>query len=424
MKTIKLPYTCNDEGFVENLGELQRIQSSIYHVAYKRASEGLHEIEIRSICRNLFSEIDSWIVQSAIKKGIGQFKADWELSKNQNREFDGKRIFGGRKNFIRRLKGLISKKEWKESRLENLYLIGEGTQSGNRKFVFNTDSIIFKPSKGIKFELALPNLHGFYSKDYANLVEAATNKVQAITISLNKTHLFLSYDETKLETARTKKIIQGRYLGVDLNPNYIGVSFFDEHLRLLDTKLYNFKQLTGKHINSDKQKHELREVAIDIGKTAQHYQIQYLFVEDLQFKQGDSGLGRGFNRLTKSQFLINEFTRMLAKYGKVVKVNAAYSSTIGNIVHSEYPDPIAASMEIARRGIESRVVKGSKRFYPQLVSKEVLERRWKDVLWPNFGSWIDLHAFLKETGLKYRVPIPDIGMFRLFSSKSSNVWVY
>ena len=202
------------------------------------------------------------------------------------------------------------------------------------------------------------------------------------------------------------------------------MSFFDEHLRLLDTKLYNFKQLTGKHINSDKLKHELREVAIDIGKTAQHYQIQYLFVEDLQFKQGDSGLGRGFNRLTKSQFLINEFTRMLAKYGKVVKVNAAYSSTIGNIVHSEYPDPIAASMEIARRGIESRVVKGSKRFYPQLVSKEVLERRWKDVLWPNFGSWIDLHAFLKETGLKYRVPIPDIGMFRLFSSKSSNVWVY
>lgn len=424
MKTIKLPYTCTDENFGESLSELQRIQSSIYRIAYKRASEGLAEIEIRSICRNLFPQVDSWITQSAVKKGIGQFKADWELAKFNKVEFTGNRIFGGKKNFFERMRGMISKEEYQESRLENLYIIGEGTQCGNRKFNFNTDSITFKPSKGNKFELLLPNLHGFYSQDYANLVIAANAKTLAITITLNKTHIFLSYDETKIETSKPKKIINGRYLGVDLNPNYIGVSFYDEHQHLLETKLYNFKELTGKNINPDKLKHEIREVAIDIGRKAQHYQIQYLFVEDLQFKQGDSGLGKGFNRLTKSQFLINEFNRMLSKFGKVVKVNAAYSSTIGNIVHSEYPDPIAASMEIARRGIESRVVKGSKKFYPLLVLKEVLERRWKDVLFPDFKTWIELHVFFKTTGLKYRVPIPNIGMFRLFSKKSSKVLVY
>jgi hypothetical protein len=424
MKTIKLPYTCSIENYVDSLDELRRVQSSIYRIAYKRASEGLAEIEIRSVCRNLFPGVDSWIIQSAIKKGIGQFKADWELAKSQNREFTDNRIFGGKKNFFKRMKGLISKEEYQEARLEDLYLIGEGLQGGNRKFNFNTDSITFKPSKGIKFELFLPKLHGSYSRDYVDLVESATNKSQAITVSLNKTHVFLSYDETKLESAKSKKIIAGRYLGVDLNPNYIGVSFYDEHQHLLDTKLYNFKELTGKQINPDKLKHEIREVAIDIGRTAQHYQIQYLFVEDLQFKQGDAGLGRNFNRLVKNQFLIGEFIRMLSKFGKVVKVNAAYSSTIGNIVHSEYPDPIAASMEIARRGIESRVVKGSKKFYPPMVEKEVLERRWKDVLFPDLKTWIDLHVFLKETGLKYRVPIPGIGMFRLFSSKSSKVLVY
>jgi hypothetical protein len=115
---------------------------------------------------------------------------------------------------------------------------------------------------------------------------------------------------------------------------------------------------------------------------------------------------------------------MLTKFGEVVKVNAAYSSTIGNIVHHECPDPIAASMEIARRGIESRVVKGSKKFYPPLVKKEVLERRWKDVLFPDFKTWIELHVFLKKTGMKYRVPIPDVGMFRLFSCRPSRVLVY
>lgn len=424
MKTIKLPYICEDENYLNTLIEIQKIQSSVYRVAYKRASEGLAEIEIRSTCRNLFPDVDSWIAQSAIKKGIGQFKADWEIAKSKDVEFNGKRIFGGKRNFFRRMRGLISKEEYQDRRLEDLYLIGEGPQSGNRKFNFNTNSITFKPLKGIRFELILPNLHGNYNKDYIDLVKFATNKELPITVSLNKTYIFLSYDNTKLKTSNPKKIIAGRYLGIDLNPNYIGVSFYDEKKQLLDTQLYNLKELTGKNINPDKLKHELREVAIAIGMKAQHHQIQYLFVEDLQFKQGDSKLGRGFNRLTKNQFLINEFIRMLGKFGKIVKVNAAYSSTIGNIVNEDYPDPIAASMEIARRGIESRVVKGSKMFYPLLVLNEVLQRRWKDVVFPDFKTWIELHAYLKTTGLKYRVPIPDVGMFRFFSSKSSSVLVY
>ena len=423
MKTIKLPFTQDNELFEDYLNDLQRIQSSIYRIAYNRASEGLHEIEIRAQIRNLFPDVDSWIAQSAIKKGIGQFKADWELAKFKKQEFKGTRIFGGKKNFLRRLKNLITKEEYQEHRLETLYLIGESPQNGNRKFEFNTNSITFKPKKGIQFELQLPNLHGFYNRDYASLIEATTNKAIAVTVSLDKTTIFLSYDETKLKTIKSKKIITGRYLGIDLNPNYIGVSYFDECQQLLETKLYNFTNLTGKNINLDKLKHEIREVAIDIGRKAQHYQLQYLFVEDLCFKQGDSGKGKGFNRLTKNQFLINEFTRMLSKYGKVVKVNAAYSSTIGNIVNENYPDPIAASMEIARRGIESRVVKGSKKFYPPLVSQEGLQRRWKDVVFPIFNTWIELHDFLKKTGLKYRVSIPDIDMFRIFSNINSKVYI-
>lgn len=424
MKTLKIPFSYSDETFEVFIRSLQQIQTSIYHIAYNRASEGLHEIEIRSICRVLFPGVDSWIVQSAIKKGIGQFKADWELAKKQHREFSGKRIFGGKKNFLKRLKGLISKEEWKEQRLENLYIIGESLAEGNRKFEFNTDTIVFKPKKGIRFELVLPTLHGSYYKDYLSIVEATTNKALPITVSINKDTIFLSFDEEKLETIKPLKVIQGRYLGIDLNPNFIGVSFFDQYKTLLETKLYNFSELTGKNCNPDKLKHEIREVAIDIGHKAQHYQIQYLFVEDLSFKQGDKGKGKTFNRLTSNQFLITEFNRMLAKFGRVVKVNAAFSSTIGNILNDSFPDPIAASMEIARRGIESRVVKGSQKFYPLLVLKEVLERRWKDVLFPNFKTWIELHDFLKKTGLKYRVPIPKMEMFSPFHNVASQVYVF
>lgn len=425
MKTIKIPYTCDaGEHFLNELRNVQKIQSSIYRVAYKRASEGLAEIEVRLICRNLFPNIDSWIIQSAVKKGIGQFKADWELAKSKCEEFTGKRIFGGKKNFFRRIKNLITHDQFQESRIENLYLIGEAQYCGNRKFDFHANTITYKPQRGVKFELLLPKLHGFYSSDYADLVEATTYKLIPVTVSLNKDFIFLSYEETLLDKNKPKKIINGRYLGIDLNPNYIGVSYFNENQELLDTRLYNFKDLTGKNINANKLKHEWREVAIDIGHLAQHYQIQYLFVEDLQFKQGDTGLGNNYNRLVKNQFLITEFSRMLTKFGKVIAVNAVYSSTIGNVVNEAYPDPVAASMEIARRGIESRVVKASKRFYPPLVPKEILQRRWKDVVVPDFGFWIELHNWLKSTGLKYRVPIPNLGMFRLFSSRSSGVLVY
>jgi hypothetical protein len=426
MKTIKLPYICysDDEQFLNELHGLQKTQSSIYRVAYKRASEGLAEIEIRSSCRNLFPNTDSWVIQSAVKKGIGQFKADWELAKSKGEEFTGKRIFGGKKNFFRRIKNLITHDQFQEFKIENLYLIGEALHGGNRKFDFHIESITFKPHRGVKYEFSLPKLHGFYSSDYIALVKATTQKSIPVTVSLNKDFIFLSYEETLLEKHKPKKIIKGRYLGIDLNPNYIGVSYFNEKQELLDTRLYNFKELTGKNINADKLKHELREVAIDIGSLAQHYQIQYLFIEDLHFKQGDTGFGKNFNRLVKNQFLISEFEKMLSKFGKVVTVNAAYSSTIGNVVNEAYPDPVAASMEIARRGIESRIVKASKRFYPPLVPKEILQRRWKDVVIPDFDSWIELHNWLKSTGLKYRVPIPDLGMFRPFSNINSGVYVF
>ncbi len=192
----------------------------------------------------------------------------------------------------------------------------------------------------------------------------------------------------------------------------------------METKLYNLSALTGKDYNPNKLKHEVREIANQINRLANHYRIEYKFVEDLSFKQGDRGKGKTFNRLTSNQFLINEFNRILSKQGKVLKVNAVYSSTIGNILHSEYPDPIAASIEIARRGIESRVVKGSGLFYPMLISKEILANRWKEALEWTFESWIELHQLLKTTGLKYRVDIPEMSMFRLFESKSSKVLVY
>ena len=65
----------------------------------------------------------------------------------------------------------------------------------------------------------------------------------------------------KLIDLKPKPTIKGRYLGIDLNPNYIGVSFYKENKKLITTKLYDLNNLTRKHCNSNKLKHEVKEIA-------------------------------------------------------------------------------------------------------------------------------------------------------------------
>lgn len=420
--TMKIPHSSD----VELLLPIRKEQSTVYRLAYKLASCGLTELQVRHDLKekNISSRLDSWLIQSAIKKAIGQYKADVALDKLNKTSIAGKRIFGGKKNFIRRSKGLISKEEYQYNRIENFRSIGEAPQKANRKVKFEYDRIVIKPFKGLAVDIELPTLRGDYATMYKHLVEMSQAKVLPITVEMNDNFVYLSFDKSLLPKKKDVRTpIKGRYLGIDLNPNYIGVSIFDQNKNLLDTKLYNFKQLTGKSINDAKLKHEIREVAIQIGELAQHYRLEYLFVEDLSFTQGDKHKGKSFNRLTTNQFLYTEFGRMLSKFGQVVTVNAAYSSTIGNILHNEHPDPIAASMEIARRGIESRVVAGSSAFYPPMPSKSHIRNLWKEAGEVEFDSWIQLHRYLKETGMRYRVPIPGIEMFRLFVSKHSRVLV-
>ena len=61
-----------------------------------------------------------------------------------------KLIFGGRKNFEDRCKGLISKEEFQKRRLSPIYSIGTcKPYKGNQKFEIKEDleTIIFKPER-------------------------------------------------------------------------------------------------------------------------------------------------------------------------------------------------------------------------------------------------------------------------------------
>ena len=118
MKTIKLPIEYSHMEDLEILQEYTRLQNNVIRIAYNRFKENISEKEIRLFLKtmNFSSEsiaIDSWFIQSGIYKAKEMFNKDLETSKSSG-NFP-KRIFGSKSNLIKRSKGLISKKEFKNN---------------------------------------------------------------------------------------------------------------------------------------------------------------------------------------------------------------------------------------------------------------------------------------------------------------------
>jgi hypothetical protein len=415
MITIKLPILLSKED-QEYISDLQKQQSCVIRSSY---SQNLSEKELRSYFKSFtnLNNLDSWFIQSGIKYGLGQKKADKELDVKS-------RIFGSKANFINRLKNKISRDEYRSRRLMPLYVVGEANQEGNRKFDFfhiiESNKIVFKPKSGIKIDLLLPNLRKNIKRQL-HFIEMLTNDdVLPITISLTSTHIYISYEENLIPKQEKYVGTRNKILGIDLNPNYIGTSIQDKSGKVIDTKMWNLKDLTSKsgessdHKNSkylsNKLLHETREIAKEVINFAKSHHVGLIAIEKLSFNQGDKNLSTNFNRLTNNVWKRTKFTRLLKKYAKIlnikiVEVNAAYSSTIGNLLNNTYPDPIASSIEIGRRG-------NTWTFYPKLISKTDLSNQWKEAKDWIYENWIELHGLIKKSGLKYRIPISKEIVFK------------
>ena len=128
MKTIKIPYTTTDSNS-SIISNYRQQQSIIVRYDYNRFLQNKSEKDIRSLCKNLNNTnlLNSWLVQSSIKKADQIFK----LNK------DHIVIFGGKRNFIDRIKNKISKDDYKKNRLLPIISVGEANYKGNRQFKFN-----------------------------------------------------------------------------------------------------------------------------------------------------------------------------------------------------------------------------------------------------------------------------------------------
>ena len=409
MKTLKLAIVNNPD-----LSDAIRVYSSMFRMAYNRLQEGCSENTTWHKLKEIFG-VNCWLASSAAKEAHGLVNTSGEK----------KVLFGGKWNLKQYLKGLITKEQFKQKRLMPLCSIGERQYAGNRLFDFDFDNrvVVFKPSNGVRKEIRFCPVKKKLANELAKVQELASQKKMPVTVKFTDKHLYIAYDESLIYHETYKDLKHNRVLGLDMNPNYIGVSVieFDKHdeFRVLHKEVFDLTRLTkssGKASSDSKSKyltnklkHETIAIAHRINELVDYWKCSKLAIEDLTIKPTDKQKGKIFNRLCNNkwerQLFVNKL-KMLAGIHRyeLVEVNPAYSSIVGNFLYGNEntPDMVAASIEIARRAYK-KFEKGW--FYPKF-SVETQDERWKQTL-GGVKTWKDLFRKIKEAKFKYRFLLVD-----------------
>ena len=402
--------------------------NSVVHFAYNRFHDdnSAKEKDVRSQVNQLFKgKLNSWLLQCAIKDGKAM----------QERHCNKKVIFGGKTLYKRYLRKLITKEEFNKQRQLPISSQGEMLQKGNRMFDFHFDSqlLIFKVSKDKHINIQLGNIHKRLQKELNRLNELCYDKRATVSIRLNNDYIWITYDEKLLNNSiKFNCLKDNRVMGLDLNPNYIGLSVieFDKenNFKVLYKQVFDLKVLTDKNTSKDKRHYELIKICHTINSLINYWKCKKLSIEDLNIKQSDKGQGKNFNRLCNNVWdrtlIVNKLTMLSNIYGyELVKVNPVYSSFIGNLVYGNEmtPDMIAASIEIARRGYK----KYEKKWFYPVFNIDCLDEQWKQTL-TGVKDWKNAFLKIKNSKVKYRVLLNDITQNAVFSkfNRKSKITIY
>ena len=423
MKTIKLkimnPIDLNYE---------LKIYNSVVHFAYNRFHDNssIKEKDVRSQVNQLFKgKLNSWLLQCAIKEG----KAIQERSCNK------KVIFGGKSLYKRYLRKLINKEEFIKQRQIPISSQGEMLQRGNRMFDFHFDNqlLVFKISKEKHIDIQLGHIHRKLQKELNKLNELCYDKKATVSIRLNNDYIWITYDEKLLDSSmKFNGLKDNRVMGLDMNPNYIGLSVIEfdkeDKFKILHKQVFDLKELTDNNISKNKRQYEIIKICHTINNLVNYWKCKRLSIEELNISSSDKGQGKNFNRLCNNVWdrtlITNKLTMLSNIYGsELVKVNPVYSSFIGNLVYGNTttPDMVAASMEIARRGYK----KYEKNWFYPVFDVECLDERWKQTL-AGVENWKTAFLKIKNSKVKYRVLLDDIVQNAVFSkfNRKSKVTTY
>ena len=422
MKTIVLDIFNN----VDFLKE-QKVYNSIVRYSFNRFQEQVEFKDIYQDCISKFS-VGSYFINCAIRDAKSLY------SKFENKHI----IFGGKYNLISYLRGNKSKEQYQLDKLRPIILEGEACKKGNRyfNFHFEDDYVTYKKSRNEHYDIYFKNISKKYKKELLKIQELANQKKLTVTVKLDSTKQKLSivYDESSLSECHYKDLKEKRIIGIDLNPNYIGLSILEfdkydsEKFEVLHKRVFDLTNLTKKEISKNKRHHELIHICHQIDKLVNVLKCNRICIEDLCIESRDNCRGRNLNRLCNNvwnrNLVVNKLKMLANMHGYfLTEINPAYSSFIGNMLYGDEttPDMIAASIEIARRAY-NKFNKGH--FYPKF-SIEALDEQWKQTL-SRAEDWKEAFYKIKELGTMYRFQLSDCirnAVFRI-SYKKKKISIY
>lgn len=403
----------------EDVSELQRQFGNAVRFSFNRYADSNGTLTDAQVTRlahrmNSVDRLDSTMLLMASRKAHSIYKAF------EKQGIDSL-VFGGRSNWNRYQKHLITKEEFIANRQLPICVEGDKSHRGNRKFALdlNNDRIIFKPSRSEHYDIKFTHYGRVQRALLAELQRRYDNREEiCFTAELSKDFITLIVDEN--DFAQEVTHIDGRCASIDMNPNYVALVIRDENGEFLVQEIFDFKRLSEldkrksykskqdkvkwrSHLNS-KRKHEVLQVA----KQCAHYQVSDFVIEDLNIKSKDFNKGKTFNKLCNNSWKRRLLASNLRKRMNLMKIRfhevyAGYSSIKGVLENDGKVDSIASAIEIG-----NRKGKDLKKFGDSKVKLGELGNRWKKELALNFKqapSWKEVSDFLKSNypGNSYRV---------------------
>ena len=406
----------------EDVSELQRQFGNVVRFAFNRYADSkgmLTDAQVIGLAHrmNNIEKLDTTLLQQACYKGKALYEAT---------EKSGLRpIFGGKCNWNRYQKHLISKDEFNANRQLPICVRGDKNSRGNRKFALdlNNDRIIFKPSKSEHYEIKFTH-HGRVQRALLAELQRRYDSREEVcfTAELSNDYVTLIIDEK--DFAKEVPHIDGRHASIDMNPNYIALVIRDKNGEFLVQEIFDLKQLSEldkrknyknkqdkvkwrSHLNS-KRRHEVLHVAKRIASQCAHYQVNDFVIEDLNIKSKDFNKGKSFNKLCNNSWQRRLLASNLRKRMNMLGINfhevyAGYSSIKGVLENDGKVDSIASAIEIG-----NRLGKNLRKFGDSKVRLGNLSNRWKKEIGSSFKqvpTWKEVSSFLKSNypGNSYRV---------------------
>jgi len=476
VQTITIPYVASDDD-KRLIADWQRLQACVVRTGYARAGlpndRLMPEKDLRNILKKLFPThpLGSWAIHCATREAL-------RMRKQQP---TGKIIFGGRKQFERRAKGLIGREDWRRCRQSRpIEIVGDRTRNGNRHLKLSHDGL--KATVGFlgkAVTLNLPQMSGktgYLVKALALLTNACeigigfTLGSSSVTITFDPMDLRKLPPDTTLEQVqkaerealghkprgrprndpdthdsayRIKPVdhairpvhpewrpairtMTSRAVGVDLNPQWIGLTVIEINhrsdardagaVRILDHRLIQMNVPIGS--SSEALATHMARAARMASSLARKWHAATIFHEGGLGKLRWSKKSRGEPAAQTINFwsrnaLIGGLARRCALSGLTLSsIWGGYSTTIGNMLF-DLPDACAAAAEIARRGIATS--RGDKDRLP-VVPRTVQPLPWKDGAVPDVMAkattqaecWKSIHRAVKAAQIDVRRPHPPL----------------